>query len=114
MYSSATKSSSASGLRGGALLVGEDFGEGEGEEAEGEDVGAGGDFGLGERGGFSVGDGEAFCNGLTGPVGRSGGDGFAVGVGDGDGAAARIGAARETSSAKMNRRDLMGAAARPP
>jgi len=95
--------------------VGEDFGEGEGEEAEErEDDGAGDDFGLGERAGFSVGDGEAFCNGFTGPMGRSGGDGFAVGVGDGDGAAARIGAARDTSSAKMNRRDLMGAAARPP
>ncbi|HEV2804330.1 MAG TPA: hypothetical protein VGW57_05280 [Chthoniobacterales bacterium] len=114
MYSSATTSSSASGFIGGALLTGEDFaedfGDGEGEEegAAGA-AGEGDDFCLGERAGFSDGDGEVFCNGFTGPVGRSGGAGLAAGVGEGegDGAAARVAAPKQSSSAKMNERDLI-------
>jgi hypothetical protein len=73
---------------------------------------------LERREGFSEGDGEgeASCNGFTGPVGLSGGAGFGVGVGegDGDGAAPRIAPVRQDSSARMNSRDLMAAAARPP
>ena len=91
------------------LGFGEVEGEGEEEEA-GEADGV--DFGLGVRVGFSEGEGEAFCNGFTGPVGRRGGAGLAVGVGEG--AAATIAAPREESSAKMNGRNLMAAAARPP
>jgi hypothetical protein len=116
MYSSATTSSSASGFIGGglALFVGEDFGEDFGE-GEGDEVGAaeeagegdGDDFALGERAGFSEGVGEVFCNGFTGPVGRRGGGGLAPGVGEGDGAAARMAAPKQTSSAKMNGRDLI-------
>src|SRR4051812_14645487 len=112
MYSSATTSSSASGFIGGALLIGEDFGEGFGD-TEGEEVGAaeeageGDDFDLDERAGFSVGVGEAFCNGLTGPVGRRGGGGLAAGVGVGEGAAARMAAPKQTSSAKIKGRDLI-------
>ena len=101
--------------------MGEDFGEGDGEEAAGEEEDAGegdaDDLGLGERVGFSAGVGEAFWRGLTGPVGLSGGGGFALGVGEGEGegaAAATNAAPKQTSSAKMNGRDLMAAAARPP
>ena len=90
-------------------MVGDGFGEGEGEEVEGWE---GDDLGLGERAGFSEGDGVAFCNGFTGPVGRRGGAGLAVGVGEG--AAVTIAAPREESSAKINERNLMAAAARPP
>ena len=99
------------------------FGEGEGVEAEaGEEdsEGVGDDFVFDRRDGFSdalgEGDGEASCNGLTGPVGRRGGAGLAVADGDGDGdvAAKTNPALRQASSAKMKERDLMGAAARPP
>jgi hypothetical protein len=114
MYSSATTSSSASGFIGGALLagedLGEDFGDAEGEEEAAADEageGEGDDFDLGERAGFSDGVGEAFCNGFTGPVGRRGGGGLAAGVGVGEGAAARIAAPKQTSSAKMIGRDLI-------
>jgi hypothetical protein len=94
-------------------------GEGEAEEAGEEDSeGEGEDLGLERREGFSegVGEGEASRIGFTGPVGLRGGAGFGVGVGEGDGdvAATTIAPARQNSSAKMNRRDLMGAAARPP
>jgi hypothetical protein len=68
-------------------------------------VGAGEDFGLDAVG---LGDGDAFSIGFTGPVGLSGGAGFAEGVGLADGVAARIEIARQTGSAKMNRRNLMG------
>src|SRR3954464_12085709 len=110
MYSSATTSSSASGFIGGALLVGAGFGDGEGDEvaaAEEAGEGEGDDFDLGERAGFSVGVGEAFCNGFTGPVGRRGGGGLAAGVGVGEGAAARMAAPKQTSSAKIKGRDLI-------
>src|SRR6476660_6427696 len=58
MYSSATKSSSASGFKGGGLLVGAGFGdrEEEGEEpgeAEESGEGEGEDLCLGDRVGFS-------------------------------------------------------------
>ena len=87
-------------------------GAGEDEESgEGDSEGDGEDFGLERRDGFSdaVGDGEASCKGLTGPVGLSGGAGLAaaVGEGEGDGAATRIAPPRHNSSATMNRRDLM-------
>ena len=93
--------------------------DGDGEEAEdGDSEGGGEDFALERRDGFSgaVGEGDASCSGFTGPVGLRGGAGFGVGVGegDGDGAATRIAPPRQESSAKMNSRDLMGAAARPP
>src|ERR1700730_7552233 len=95
MYSSATTSSSASGLSVEALLVG--FGEGEAvEEGEEEAEGEGEDFGLGETdaAGFSEGVGDGFGKGLTGPVGFSGeeGAGFApgFGVGEGEGAACAL------------------------
>ena len=123
MYSSATKSSSASGFKGGGLFVLEGFGVADGEEngeeaGEEDSEGDGEDFALERRDGFSdaVGEGDASCSGFTGPVGLRGGAGFGVGVGDGDGdgAATTIAPPRHNSSAKMNRRDLMGAAARPP
>jgi hypothetical protein len=90
----------------------EDFGDGEGDEegaAEAAGEGDGEDFCLGARVGFSDGDGEVFCNGFTGPVGRRGGAGLAAGVGEGegDGAAARVAAPKQTSSAKLNERDLI-------
>src|ERR1041384_1321944 len=106
MYSSATTSSSASGLRAGGVLVG--FGEGEAEE-EGETAGEAEGFGLGVRAGFSEGAGEAFGRGLTGPVGLRGGANFGVG----EGAAQAAQAARQSSSAKMWRGNLMGAASAP-
>jgi hypothetical protein len=118
MYSSATTSSSASGFSGGGLFVFEAFGEAEGEdagEAEGDSDGV--DFDFRDFVGFSEGEGEgeAFWSGFTGPVGLRGGAGFGVGVGEGDGAAtAAVALPRQNSSAKMNGRDLMGAAARPP
>src|SRR6266576_2590828 len=116
MYSSATTSSSASGFSGGGLFVREAFGEGEAEDAgEGEGDSDGVDFDLRDFDGFSEGEGEgdASWSGFTGPVGLRGGPGFSVGEGDG---AATTAAAlpRQSSSAKMNGRDLMGAAARPP
>jgi len=77
MNSSATTSSSASGLRVEALRVGDGLGDGAG------------DFVLGgaESTGFSEGVGEGFGNGCTGPVGFSGeeGAGFASGFGVGEG-----------------------------
>lgn len=91
MYSSATRSSSASGLSA-AVGDGEDFGEGE-EAGEGEedesDEGGVEDFrlGAGEVIGVAGGVGEAFCNGLTGPVGFRGVEGVNRGLGEGDGAA---------------------------
>ena len=88
--------------------LGEDFGEGE-EEASGDAEG----FGLGERAGLSEGAGEAFCRGFTGPVGLSGAN-FGVTDGLGEGAAEAADPARQSSSAKMWRRNLMGAAARQP
>ena len=122
MYSSATTSSSASGLSGGALGegdvfgedFGEDFGEGVGEAAE---EGVAEDFDLAgtEAVGFGEGVGEALASGFTGPVGFSGaaGVGFApgLGVGEGEGAAVRLEMARQTASAKMKERDLMAEAA---
>ena len=120
MYSSATTSSSASGFSGGGVFVFEDFGEADGEASgDGEGDSDGVCFDLRDLDGFSDGDGEgdASWSGFTGPVGLRGGAGFGVGVddGEGDGAARRAAAQpRQTSSAKMNRRDLMGAAARPP
>src|SRR2546423_8827639 len=110
MYSSATRSSSASGLSGGALFVGfgEGEGEGEGEVAEvGEEEGEGEDFGLEGLDGFSEGEGDALWRGLTGPVGRSGGAGLAVGVGEGDGAAARNPTPGQPRSTKMNGRHII-------
>src|SRR3954447_13771233 len=110
MYSSATTSSSASGFIGGALFFGEDFGDAEGVEVgvvEEAGEGEGQAFDVGERAGFSVGVGEVFCNGFTGPVGRRGGGGLAAGVGVGEGAAARMAAPKQPSSAKMNGRDLI-------
>jgi hypothetical protein len=68
---------------------------------------------LDGRDGFSEGEGDAFCNGLTGPVGRSGGAGLAVGVGEGEGAAATNPGPRQHSSAKMNGRNLMGSRGAP-
>ena len=108
MYSSATRSSSASGFSGGGLFVGLGFGEGVGEEDSAGD-GEGEDFDRGVRVGFSVGVGAASCNGFTGPVGRRGGAGLALGVGEGEGevAAGTIAAPRWNSSAKINGRDLM-------
>src|SRR3954462_12729659 len=79
MYSSATASSSASGLSGGGVGDGlGGFGEGDGfaageEEEPGEDSAAAGDgeafdFDLeGETEGFSEGLGDGFANGFTGP-----------------------------------------------
>src|SRR3954471_6430815 len=82
MYSSATKSSSASGFKGGGLFALEGFwvadGEGDEEEAGEEDSeGEGADFDLERRDGFSeaVGEGDASCIGFTGPVGLRGGAG---------------------------------------
>jgi hypothetical protein len=89
---------------------GVDFGEGEGDELGAADEageGDGDDFDLGERAGFSEGLGEAFCKGFTGPVGRRGGAGLAPGVGVGEGAAATVAVPKQTSSAKMNGRDLI-------
>src|SRR6476469_5944582 len=72
MYSSATKSSSASGFKGGGLFALEGFGvadgEGDEEEAGEEDSeGEGEDFGLERRDGFSeaVGEGDVNCSGIT-------------------------------------------------
>src|SRR5882724_8468787 len=102
MYSSATTSSSASGFSGSGLFVREAFGAGEAEDAgEGEGDSDGVDFDL---------------RGFNAPVGLRGGPGFAVGVGDGEGdGAATTGAAlpRQSSSAKMNGRDLMNEVDRP-
>ena len=110
MNSSATTSSSASGLSKEALGEGEGFGvrdeEAEGEEA-GEVEGDAEDFGLAGAGatGFAEGVGEALVMGFTGPVGFSGaeGVGFAagLGVGVGEGVAARPESVRQTASAKM-------------
>src|SRR6267154_4628679 len=114
MYSSATLSSSASGLRAGVGLgegLGLDLGEGEGEESEGG-ADDGEDFVLAGEG-LAEGVGDAFCKGLTGPVGLSGGAGFGVGVGLGEGAA-RSETPRQSGSAKMKRRNLMGASCGPP
>ena len=99
--------------------MGEDFGEGlgeaEGEEAdEGEDEaeGEGEDLSfVGAAVGLAEGVGDAFCKGFTGPVGLRGGPGFAVGVGVGEGAAKISETPRQSGSAKMKRRNLMGAAA---
>ena len=80
------------------------MGEGEGEV-----------FCLGGRVGFSDGVGDASPNGFTGPVGFRGGAGFGLGVGDGVGvgiAARRSDEPRQSSSVKMERRNLMGAAER--
>ena len=121
MYSSATTSSSASGFSGGGLFVREAFGEGEAEDAgEGEGDSGGVDFDLRDFVGLSEGDGEgegaASWSGFTGPVGLRGGPGFAVGVGDGEGdgaATAAVALPRQSSSAKMNGRDLMNEVDRP-
>ena len=119
MYSSATTSSSASGFSGGGLFVREAFGEGEAEDAgEGEGDSGGVDFDLRDFDGFSDGEGEgaASWSGFTGPVGLRGGPGFAVGVGDGEGdgaATAGVALPRQSSSAKMNGRDLMNEVDRP-
>src|SRR5437588_8091779 len=79
MNSSATTSSSASGLSVEVLRA--DDGLGDEEEA--------GDFVLGgaESTGFSEAVGEGFGNGFTGPVGFNGEDGagFASGFGEGEG-----------------------------
>ena len=88
----------------------EDAGEGEGDS---DVVG----FGLRFEG-FSEADGEgdAAWSGFTGPVGLSGGAGFGVGVGDGEGdgaARAAVALPRQSSSAKMNGRDLMNEVDRP-
>lgn len=117
MNSSATVSSSTSGLR---AAVGEGDGFGRGvvaagvEEEAGEREGVAEDFGLaGADGtGFADGVGEAFGNGFTGPVGLSGGAegvGFAPGlrVGEGEGAAIAMESGRQTASAKMKKRNLM-------
>src|SRR5476651_967611 len=88
MNSSATPSSSASGLSEEALRVGD--GLGEGEEAGAVDFVLGG----AESTGFSEGVGEGFGNGFTGPVGFSGEEGVgfasAFGVGEGEGAACAL------------------------
>jgi hypothetical protein len=60
---------------------------------------------------LAEGVGDGFCKGFTGPVGFSGGPGFGVGVGVGEGVAQKAVTASQSSSAKMKRRDLMGAAA---
>src|ERR1700719_4063084 len=121
MYCSATLSRAASGLRAGVGLgVDLDLGEAEGEEAEeGEEdaEGEGEDFGLagGEEVGFAEGVGDGcFCKGLTGPVGLRGGPGFGVVVGVGEGAAQRSESPRQSGSAKIQRRNLMGASCGPP
>src|SRR5947207_6774901 len=84
MNSSATTSSSASGLRVEALRVGDGLGDGAGDFV----------FGGAESTGFSEAVGEGFGNGFTGPVGFSGEDGagFAsdFGVGEGEGAACAL------------------------
>ena len=90
MYSSATTSNSASGLRAGG--EGEGFGEREAEgegEAEIAMDGDADDFGLagGDAAGLADGVGETFCSGFTGPVGLSGVEGVGLGVGEGEGAA---------------------------
>src|SRR3981081_9943 len=88
MNSSATTSSSASGLSVEALRVGDGLGDG-------EEAGAG-DFVLGgaESTDFSEGVGEGFGSGFSGPIGFSGeeGAGFAsdFGVGEGEGAACAL------------------------
>src|SRR3954469_13718209 len=122
MYSSATRSSSASGLSGGGLFVLEGLGEreeeGEGEADEsGEGAGEGEGEGLclGDRVGFSEGVGAPSWRGFTGPVGFKGEAAVDFGLGDGPGvgdAARRREAPRQGSSAKMERRNLMGAAER--
>jgi hypothetical protein len=96
-----------------------DLGEAEGEEAEeGEEdaEGVGEDFVLaGEEEGLAEGVGDgSFCRGFTGPVGLRGGPGFGVGVGVGEGAAQRSESPRQSGSAKMKRRNLMGASCGPP
>jgi|SRR5437868_8459607 len=118
MYSSATTSSSASGFSGGGLFAFEGFGEGVAEDA-GEGEGDSDVVGFGLRfEGFSEADGEgdAAWSGFTGPVGLRGGAGFGVGVGDGEGdgaARAAVALPRQSSSAKMNGRDLMNEVDRP-
>ena len=81
MNSSATTSSSASGLRVDALRVGDGLGDG------GDFV-----FGGAESTGFSEAVGEGVGSGFTGPVGFNGEDGagFASGFGEGEGAACAL------------------------
>lgn len=80
---------------------------------EGEVTGEGEDFGLAgeDAAGLGEGVGDGFSRGFTGPVGFSGVAGFAVGVGVGEGAAETSESPRQSGSAKMKRRNLMGAAA---
>ena len=84
------------------------FGEGEAEE-DGETEGDAEGFGLGVRAGFSEAAGEAFGKGFTGPVGLRGGANF--GVGEGVAEAADV--VRQSSSARIWRGNLMGAASAP-
>jgi hypothetical protein len=114
MYSSATMSNSASGLRAVALGDGDGFGEGEEAAGEGEEeAGEAVDFGLAgaEGPGLAEGVGDAFCNGFTGPVGFSGVLGVGLGVEEGKGAGIALERGRQTASAKMKERNLMAEAA---
>jgi hypothetical protein len=103
------------------------FGEGEGfgvrdraGDGEAEEAGEADEFGVGEgealclgdRVGFSDGAGEDSWRGFTGPVGFKGvpGVGFAGADGVGVGVAAkRSEAPEQSSSVRMERRNLMGA-----
>src|ERR1043166_3654223 len=119
MYSSATMSYSASGLReeelwdeadlegGDDLEVGE--GEGEAESEEGDGLGEDLCFARGVCAGFSDGLGEAPGRGLTGPVGFKGAEGVGLGEGEGEGAAGARESARPRASARMNRPRVMDA-----
>src|SRR5437588_1869028 len=82
MNSSATTSSSASGLRVEVLRVGDGLGDGAGDFV----------FGRAESTGFSEAIGEGVGNGFTGPVGFNGEDGagFASGFGEGEDAACAL------------------------
>ena len=91
--------------------LGLDLGEGEGEESEGG-AGDGEDFVLAGEG-LAEGVGDPFCKGLTGPVGLRGDARFGVGVGLGEGAA-KSESPRQSGSAKMKRRNLMGVSCGPP
>jgi hypothetical protein len=108
MNSSATVSSSTSGLRA-AVGEGDGFGRGvlaTGDEEEaGETEGDAEDLGLAgaDETGFADGVGDALGRGFTGPVGLSGAEGFGagLGVGVGDGAAVTPESGRQTASAKI-------------
>jgi hypothetical protein len=85
------------------------------EAGEEEAAGEGEDLDLGGGDGEGLGEGEGvglcFCKGFTGAVGFRGEAGFPDGEWLGEGAAERSDKPRQSGSAKMKRRNLMGAAA---